>query len=211
MGENADGNVEVFAIDLCSDPAVTTQITYTTGGTDQALAVLSGTRIVFSSSADPTGTDADGGLNIFLAEFSDLIAPEPPAGPWRTSAAIPDFRFEVRITPPGGPSRLGFQPSTVRGPPRAARGGGRRGAHAQGLRPAPRRAERPEASAGQRGSPGEPVEGPRASSFERSSPFQTRSREERFSSPDPPSRTKTTRQGFVGGASFLDGHGTAAT
>jgi len=107
LGTNADHNWEIFLYDLTTSSVV--QITDTTGGTEQAFAVLSGFRIVFLSDTDPTGTNSDGGLDLFLADCPDLLAPLPPAGPWLTSSEIPDFQFKVRITSQSGTSRMGTE------------------------------------------------------------------------------------------------------
>lgn len=107
LGTNPDHDWEIFLYDLATSSVV--QVTDTTGGTDQAFAVLSGSRIVFLSNADPTGTNSDGGPDLFVADCPDLITPPPPAGPWLTSAAISDFQFKVRIAGPNGTFRQGVK------------------------------------------------------------------------------------------------------
>jgi Tol biopolymer transport system component len=107
LGTNADHDWEIFLYDLAT--STTVQVTDTTGGTEQAFAVLSGTRIVFVTNADPTGTNSDGGMDLFVADCPDLIAPPPPPGPWLTSSEIPDFQFKVRITGQGGTPRMGVE------------------------------------------------------------------------------------------------------
>ena len=43
--------------------------------------MLPGSRIVFLSDTDPTGTNSDGGLDLFPADCPDLIAPHPRPAP----------------------------------------------------------------------------------------------------------------------------------
>jgi uncharacterized repeat protein (TIGR01451 family) len=65
-GDNADANGEIFVFD--ADPPLLTQITDTAapGGSNSPSISADGTRLVFSSTADLAGTNADGNSEIFL-------------------------------------------------------------------------------------------------------------------------------------------------
>lgn len=66
IGENADLNLELFLFGTTSEAL--TQITSTTGGSNTDPSINSdGTRIAFTSRANPTGGNADGNSEIFLA------------------------------------------------------------------------------------------------------------------------------------------------
>ena len=53
------------------------------------------------SRANLGGGNPDGGFEVFLAECADETVPPPPDGAWLESAAVPGFRFKVRITANG--------------------------------------------------------------------------------------------------------------
>ncbi len=53
------------------------------------------------SSANLGGGNPDGGFEVFLAECTEETVPPPPDGEWLESAAVPGFRFKVRITAGG--------------------------------------------------------------------------------------------------------------
>lgn len=88
-GDNPDGNREIFLFDGSS----ITQVTHSTRGFSRRPS-LDGRSIAFESTAPLEGGNADGSSEIFLAR----CVPAPPPGPSLTSAALPGFRFQVRIT-----------------------------------------------------------------------------------------------------------------
>jgi hypothetical protein len=62
------------------------------------------TGLVAVWSLDGTGEDVVGSRDgSLLGSFSFDTFPEPPAGPWLTTASISDFQFKVRITAGGSP------------------------------------------------------------------------------------------------------------
>jgi Tol biopolymer transport system component len=68
-GNNADGNSEIFLFDTIA--ATLTQLTDTTGGHSSSPSIDSdGTRIAFESTANPTGSNADGNPEIFLFDVT---------------------------------------------------------------------------------------------------------------------------------------------
>ncbi|MBI3346557.1 MAG: PD40 domain-containing protein [Burkholderiales bacterium] len=70
LGQNADGNAELFRYDIASHSLL--QLTHTTGGTASGPSISgNGSRIVFSSTADLTGGNADGNFEAFVY---DLLA-----------------------------------------------------------------------------------------------------------------------------------------
>ncbi len=105
LGTNPDGNFELFLYDIGAETL--TQVTDSTGGAEQLIPSIAGSRIAFNSNGNPTGGNPDHNTELFLADCSGLIEPPPPAGPWLTSSEIPDFRFKVRIAGPGGSYRAG--------------------------------------------------------------------------------------------------------
>lgn len=77
VGMNPDGSAEIFVHDVAGPGTTVTQVTNAAVGSGEVDIDASGTRIVFSSRADHTGDNADGGREIFLATC------EPPAKPRR--------------------------------------------------------------------------------------------------------------------------------
>lgn len=74
-GTNPDGGAEIFVQDVAGPGSTITQVTDSALGSGEVDIDASGTRIVFSSRADHTGENADGGREIFLATC------EPPPKP----------------------------------------------------------------------------------------------------------------------------------
>lgn len=128
LGQNADGNAEVFRYDIATQTL--RQITHTSGA-DASLASLSGDgrRIVFSSSADLTGGNADGSTEVFLydaladsfLQLTDALGAYSGAATlsedgqtvayisnMNLSGANPYGAFQVFVDalPPSGPGRL---------------------------------------------------------------------------------------------------------
>lgn len=77
IGMNPDGNPEIFVHDVASPGIAVTQVTNSAVGSHDVDIDASGTRIVFTSRADHTGDNPDGGREVFLATC------EPPAAPMR--------------------------------------------------------------------------------------------------------------------------------
>ncbi len=66
-GDNADGNVEIFAIDTRQGTIV--QITDSTGSDNRRPRTHTGRQVMFDSEADYTGQNGDGNREIYLAKF----------------------------------------------------------------------------------------------------------------------------------------------
>jgi Tol biopolymer transport system component len=77
VGTNPDGSAEIFVHDVAGPGTTVTQVTNAAVGSGEVDIDASGTRIVFSSRADHTGDNPDGGREIFLATC------EPPPKPRR--------------------------------------------------------------------------------------------------------------------------------
>jgi Tol biopolymer transport system component len=88
-GDNPDSIEQVFLF----DGSGLTQVTHSISGSS-AFPSLQGNSIAFESTDDLTGTNPNHYHEIFLA----TCFPGLPPGPYLTSAAIPGFRFKVRIT-----------------------------------------------------------------------------------------------------------------
>jgi Tol biopolymer transport system component len=87
LGSNPDGNAELFLFD--TQTSLLRQLTQTTSGSNGGASISGdGSRIAFSSSSDPLGTNADGSSEIFvldLVEVALLQVTNRPAGAFGSS------------------------------------------------------------------------------------------------------------------------------
>ena len=71
VGQNADGNFEIYAADLSTSPPAITQITHTSGaGIFSVSPTTDGRRIAFESDADLVGENADGSYEIYVFDLA---------------------------------------------------------------------------------------------------------------------------------------------
>ena len=87
---NADGNHEIFLVELTTNPFSFTQITNTTGAPNNFEATINGdgTRLAFHSMANLTGANSDGSQEIFVAICNDNGDPVPPTAEAGASQSI---------------------------------------------------------------------------------------------------------------------------
>jgi Tol biopolymer transport system component len=99
-GENADGNEEIFLSDITT--RMLTQVTHTTGDDNQSPVTNGdGTRIAFSSSANLTGENVDGSLEVVLFDVTTATATQvtqTPTGALNQPGALSDDGTRISVT-----------------------------------------------------------------------------------------------------------------